>query len=125
MKKTIRTIKASVIIGILLFSISVAFIPSVSAVLLPSQPIIKLEPVNPEDLNQLVNIKEPIKIPIKITYTVTGTFSSIAIPLFESRNMVAPISISVSDPGPGISASLDRNVVNPKIKAGESSDTAI
>ena len=125
MKKTIRTIEVSVIIGILLFSIFAAFIPSVSAVLIPSQPIIKLEPVNPEDLNQLVNIKDPIKIPIKITYTVTGTFSSIAIPIFESRNMVAPISLSVQDPGAGISASIDRNVVNPKIKSGESSDTAI
>ena len=125
MKKTIRTIEVSIIMGILLFSIFAAFIPSASANILPCQPIIKLEPVDPEDLNQLVNIKEPIKIPIKITYTVTGTFSSFAIPIFESRNMVAPISISVSDPGPGISASLDRNVVNPKIKSGESTDTAI
>jgi len=125
MKKTIRTIEVSVIIGILLFSIFAAFIPSVSA-LIPSTPVLKLEPVNVEDLTPLVNIKQPVKIEIKVTYSVTGPFSSIVTSSFETQNVVAPIGLSVVDPGLGISASVEPNVLQPKIKAsGETFDTAI
>ena len=124
MKKTIRTIKASIIIGILLFSILAAFIPSASAGLLRSQVTLKVEPVTAEDLEQLVEIKKPVKIPIKITYLVTGIFAGTAVNIFSGR-FPATISLSVIDAPSWVSASVEPNVVNPKIQSGGASDTAI
>jgi len=128
MKKNLRTVKVSIIIGILLFSIFAAFIPSASAGVifpLPSQVTLKVEPVTPEDLNQLVEIKKPVKIQIKVSYLVTGLFAETAIALFSSRNQVASISLSVVDLPSWVSASVEPNVVNPKVQSGTSYDTAI
>lgn len=126
MKKTLRTVKAGIVMGILLVSIFAAFIPSVSAAgVISCQVTLKVEPVTPEDLNQLVEIKKPVKIPIKVTYLVTGLFADVAIPIFSSKVTVASISLSVVDTPSWVSASIEPNVVIPEIKIGGASDTAI
>jgi len=121
MTKNLRTVKASLILGILLFSLIAAFIPSTSAGLLKNNATIILEPEDPQALNDLVvPLEGPMSVGIKIGYLVSGVFASAAIQRFESMQVPAIISLEVDETPSWATATIEPNVVTPKIKLGYS-----
>ena len=119
MTKHLRTVKATILVGILLISLSLAFVPSSSAGLLRNSATLKLD-VNAEDLNQkVVPLSGPMSIDVEVGYIITGNFAKQAINLYDSRNMVASIHLSIEETPSFCTATIQPNVVNPVITKDE------
>jgi len=128
MRKTIRTVKVSIVMSVLLFSVFAVLIPSTSAGplgLVNCNAVLKVEASNPEELQHFpVPLSGPKIIEIRIGYMVTGIFSGPTIMRF-SGNVPASISLSVEETPNYVTASLNRNVVTPEIQKGWCYETAL
>jgi len=126
MAKHLRTVKATIIVGILLISLSLAFVPSSSAGLLKNTVTLKLELKDPVAASQkVVPLNGSMSVEIQIGYLVSGLFAHRAIPIYESRQIPATISLSVEETPSFCTATIEPNVVSPSITSGWSFADAI
>jgi hypothetical protein len=121
MTKTLRTVKISIVMGVLLFSAFAVLIPSSSAGplgLVNCNAVLQVEAANSEELTHFpVPLSGPKIIDVKIGYMVTGIFSGPTIARF-TEGVPASISLSVEPTADYVTASLSRNVVTIKIEKG-------
>jgi len=118
MTKSLKTVKASIVMGILLISVIVAFIPSSSAAPLKSTSTLKLEYDASAVEGRVMPLGGPVGIPVEIGYLVSGIFAESAIARFSSMGVPATIDISVEETPSWVTAWVSPNVVSPEIKTG-------
>jgi hypothetical protein len=127
MTKTLRNVKVGIVMGVLLFSAFAVLIPSSSAGplgLVNCNAMLKVFPENANELNtRVVPLAGPMIVRIQIGYLVTGIFSEPTIARF-TNTVPASISISVEETPEWCTATVEPNVVSPKIQSGWCYDTA-
>ncbi len=125
MAKHLRTVKATILVGILLISLSLAFVPSSSAGLLKNTVTLQLDLEDVEAASQkIVPLSGSIGVGIQIGYLVSGIFASQAIQIYQQRQMPASIHLSVEETPSFCTATIQPNVVTPEIKTGYSYQNA-
>ena len=126
MTKHLRTVKATILVGILLISLSLAFVPTSSAGLLKNTVTLKLELKDPVAASQKVlPLNGSMSVEIQIGYLVSGLFAHRAIPIYKNRQIPATISLSVEETPSFCTATVEPNVVSPEITEGWSFADAI
>jgi len=123
MTKSFRTVKASIVMGILLISVFVAFMPSSSAGIIKSSSNLKLE----YDASALEENVQPLGGPrpvtINVGYLVSGIFAKQAVDFLAGR--VPPmIELSVEETPSYATAWVEPNVVSPDMGTSWSTASA-
>ncbi len=123
MTKKLKTVKASLVMGILLISVIVAFMPSASAGIIKSSSNLKLE----YDASALEENVQPLGGPRPVTvsvgYLVSGIFARQTVDFLQGR--VPPmVELSVEQTPEYATAWIEPNVVSPDLSTAWSSATA-
>jgi len=125
MAKHLRTVKATILVGILLISLSLAFVPSSSAGLLKNTATLKLALTDSQAASEMVvPLGGAMNVDVQIGYLVSGLFATQAINLYQQRQIPASIHLSVEETPSFCTATIQPNVVTPEIKKGYSYDNA-
>jgi len=115
MTKHLRTVKASFVLGILLVSLFVAFIPSTSASVQRGNRVnVKMDYDPVAASEKIVPLSGEIEIPIYISTKVEGLFANFLTSRFPSAYTVS-VDLSVQGTKPWFTAWISPNVVNPDI----------
>ena len=121
MTKRLKTIKASIVVGVLLFSLIAVFMPSGIAAPLKSNANLKLE-YNASSLEEHVEpLGGPRPVTLEVGYYVSGIFARQAVSHF-ARRVLPIIELSVEDTPSYASAWIQPAVVYPEL--GTSWNTA-
>ena len=124
MTKRLRTVKANIVMGILLVSLFVAFIPSTSAALFGNDADVKMTYDAIAASNKVVPLSGEITIPINISTQVQGLFANILVPILSNRGVTTSVDLSVKNSPPWATARVSPNVVNPKISTSWTGEEA-
>ena len=124
MTKHLRTVKATILIVIILISLSLAFVPSSSAGLIKNNVTLQLDVDAKAASENIVPLGGAMGLDVTIGYIINGNFATQAIKLYEQRQMVASIHLSVEETPSFCTATIQPNVVTPRIKSGYSYDNA-
>lgn len=122
MTKRLRSVKASIVMGILLVSVFVAITPTSSAGLLglvDLTPHVIIEPGEGADLNQRVMpASGHLSIPINVKFMVSGAIAGFVVDnFFKGRIPTAIVDLEVSSDMDWATATITPNTVSPEIKA--------
>lgn len=124
MTKTIRTVKASIVMGILLFSLFAVFMPLISAAPIKNNAYLQLEYDASAVEKNIMPLGGSVSIPIKVSYLVTGVFAAQAVGRFSDMNVPALVDLSVEVTPEYCTAWVEPNVIKPAITTGWSSVNA-
>ncbi len=121
MTKNLRTVKASILMGVILISIFAVLMPSASAGIFKCDAQIKVELANPEQSRFVAPLEGQVEMKLKVGYIITGLMSQAAVNRF-SKVQPAQITLSVEETPSFCTATIENNVVSPEIKTGWSYD---
>jgi len=126
MAKHLRTVKASIVMGILLVSLFVAFIPSTSAapLLFGCDADVKMNYDAIAASNKVVPLSGEITIPINISTQVQGLFANILVPMLFNRGVTTSVDLSIKNSPSWATARVSPNVVNPDISTSWTGEEA-
>jgi len=126
MTKRLRTVKASIVMGILLVSLFVAFIPSTSAapLLFGCDADVKMNYDAIAASNKVVPLSGEITIPINISTQVQGLFANILVPMLFNRGVTTSVDLSIKNSPSWATARVSPNVVNPDISTSWTGEEA-
>lgn len=126
MTKHLRTVKVSLILGILLVSAIAAFIPSTSAapLLFGCDADVKMNYDAIAASSKVVPLSGEIQIPINISTQVQGLFANILVPILFNKGITTSVDLSIKNSPSWATARISPNVVNPDISTSWSGEEA-
>ncbi|HID24905.1 MAG TPA: hypothetical protein EYP23_00340, partial [Thermoplasmata archaeon] len=125
MRKNLRILKASIVLGLLLTSLLSAFTPTASAAgILKGQGNLKME-FSAEDAAQLViPLREPISVSINVSYLVSGVFAPLIAQIIGGR-MPVMIELSVDETPDWCTAVISPGIVSTEVSTTYKSAKAV
>lgn len=123
MTKNLRTIKASIVMGILFLSIFAILMPSTSAGIIKSNGNLKLEYDAAALEEQVTPLGGPRPVTISIGYLVSGIFATQTVSILYGR-VLPMIELSVEETPPYATAWVQPNVISPDMSTSWSTATA-
>ncbi|MEA2055825.1 MAG: PGF-CTERM sorting domain-containing protein [Candidatus Thermoplasmatota archaeon] len=114
MTKRLRPVKATIVMGILLFSIFVACMPSSTAGILPCNPYLKLEYDASKIEGDIMPLGGASSIPINVGYELASIFADQAVKWLGGK-VVPSIELSVEGAPDYCTAWVEPNVVYPEL----------
>jgi len=123
MAKHLRTVKASLIMGILLVSLFVAFIPSTSAAFFSVDADVKMNYDAIAASNKVIPLSGEIAIPINISAQIQGLLAKFFSKIFDGRTDMS-IDLSIKETPSWLTARVSPNVVNPPLSTTWESEEA-
>ncbi|HEC81495.1 MAG TPA: hypothetical protein ENI42_03605 [Thermoplasmatales archaeon] len=124
MKKNLRALKASFVMGILIAGLFTAFLPTASAVaLLPAQGNLKMEFDTDAAKQTVTPLGAPIYIPIKVSYLVSGIVAPAVVGIIGGR-MPAMIELSVDQAPEWCTAIVSPGIVSTEVSTSYRSANA-
>jgi len=125
MTKHLRTVKASIVMGILLVSLFVAFIPSTSAALFfGCTSEVKMNYDAEAASGKIVPLSGEITIPINISTQIQGLFANILVGILKNKGVTTSVDLSIKESPSWATARISPNIVNPIISTTYSSEEA-
>ncbi|RLF26441.1 MAG: hypothetical protein DRN01_04715 [Thermoplasmata archaeon] len=125
MKKNSRTLKASIVMGILIASLFTAFLPTASAAaILHAQGNLKMEFDANAAKQTVTPLGAPIYIPINVSYLVSGIFAPAVVGIIGGR-MPAMIELSVDQAPEWCTALVSPGIVSTEVSTSYKSAQAI
>jgi len=118
MMKNFRTIKVTLMIGLLLSSIIAIFIPVTSAGFITCTSDVKLTYDAEAASTKIIPLKGSITIPLNISVMVKGIFAELAVNRYNSMGVTASVDLSVGETPNWASAFIRPNVIAPELSVG-------
>jgi len=123
MTKNLRTVKASIVMGILFLSIFAVLMPSTSAGIIKSNGNLKLEYDASALEEQVTPLGGPRPVTISIGYLVSGIFATQTVSILTGR-VLPMIELSVEETPSYATAWVEPNVISPDMSTSWSTATA-